>query len=183
MSETGEAPSRKEKFKHEMIALFWAFLYLFLLFGMLRLYGNILLAKHSDDLIRFGVAALNALIFAKVILIGNWMKLGSFSDERPLLASVLAKSVAFSGFFILFHFIEETLVALFHHEPLATILSADSSKLQAAMVASVIFGVAMIPYFAMREITRAIGWERLRTLLLEHGGVAKVFGARDAGVD
>lgn len=178
LSEASVPPRRSERFKHEMVALSWAFLYLFVLFAMLRLYGNILLAKHDDDTIRFGVAALNALIFAKVILIGNWMKLGSKSDARSLLTSVLAKSVAFSGFFIVFHFVEEAIVALIHHAPASAILGDGSSKLQAAMVASIIFGVAMIPYFAVREITRSIGWERLKTLLLERDGIAKVFGTR-----
>ena len=178
MSETGKPETRKEKFSHEMNALFWAFLYLFLLFGMLRLYGNILLAKNGDMEIRFGLAALNALIFAKVILIGNWMHLGQKSDNRPLLVSVIAKSVAFSGFFIAFHFFEEAVVGLFHHKPLAEIIRVDIAHLQAAMVASVIFGVAMIPYFAMREVTRSIGWERLKVLLFEHDGVARVFGPK-----
>lgn len=175
MSKTGSTETRSEKFKHEMTALWWAFLYLFILFGMLRLYGNVLLAKHGEAEIRYGLAALNALIFAKVILIGNWMHLGSASDDRPLLISVLAKSVAFSGFFIAFHFVEEAVVGLFHHESLAEIIRLDSTQLQAAMVASVIFGVSMIPYFAVREITRAIGWARLKVLLLEPDGIEKVF--------
>lgn len=177
-SDTIEPVSRSDRFKHEMTALFWAFLYLFILFGMLRLYGNILLAKYGVEGIRLGLAALNALVFAKVILIGNWMKIGNFSDDRPLLVSVLAKSIAFSGFFIAFHFVEEAIVGLFHHEALRAIISADSPKFQAAIVASIIFGVAMIPYFAVREITRSIGWDRLKTLLLEKDGVAKVFGTR-----
>ncbi|HPU14675.1 MAG TPA: hypothetical protein PK808_01220 [Polymorphobacter sp.] len=178
MSASGEPETRKEKFKHEMNALWWAFLYLFILFGMLRLYGNILLAKYGDAEIRYGLAALNALIFAKVILIGNWMHLGQSSDNRPLLVSVIAKSVAFSGFFIAFHFFEEAIVGLFHHKSLAEIIRVDSTHLQAALVASVIFGVAMVPYFAMREITRSIGWERLKVLLFEQDGVARVFGPK-----
>ncbi|TFU01113.1 hypothetical protein EUV02_12430 [Polymorphobacter arshaanensis] len=178
MSETGKPETRKEKFNHEMTALFWAFLYLFILFGMLRLYGNVLLAKNGDVEIRYGLAALNALIFAKVILIGNWMHIGQKSDDRPLLVSVLAKSVAFSGFFIAFHFFEEAVVGLFHHKSLSEIITLDSTQLQAAMVASVIFGVAMIPYFAIREVTRAIGWERLKVLLLEPEGLSKVFGTK-----
>ncbi len=178
MSKAQATETRGEKFKHELNALWWAFLYLFILFGMLRLYGNILLAKHGDAEIRYGLAALNALIFAKVILIGNWMHLGSASDNRPLLTSVIAKSVAFSGFFIAFHFVEEAVVGLFHHKSLAEIIKLDSTQLQAALVASVIFGVAMVPYFAMREVTRSIGWERLKVLLFEHDGVARVFGAK-----
>jgi hypothetical protein len=167
---------RKAKLMHELTALWWAFLYLFILFGMLRLYGDVLLEKNSIADIKYGTAAINALIFAKVILIGDWMRLGERGGERTLLASVLIKSVVFAGFFIVFHFIEELVVGLWHDKSLHEILSFDATHFRAAMVASVIFAVALLPYFAFREMTFAIGWQRMQTLLTVRNGVEKIFG-------
>ncbi|MGL4543619.1 MAG: hypothetical protein ACRCUI_14035, partial [Polymorphobacter sp.] len=81
--------SKKAKLKHELTALWWAFLYLFIMFGMLRLYGDVLLEKNNIADIKYGTAAINALIFAKVILIGDWMRLGERGGERTMMAAIL----------------------------------------------------------------------------------------------
>lgn len=169
--------SKSARLKHELVALWWAFLYLFILFGMFVLYRQVLLHGGVMDGFRYGFAALNALVFAKVILIGDMMKVGTRADSRPLVWSVLYKSAAFAGFFIVFHIIEDAVIGLFHSKSLAESFAADATQLNATMIAAVIFAIAMVPYFAFREIIRAAGPDRMRTLLFAEGGVVKVFGA------
>lgn len=170
--------SKSARLKHELVALWWAFLYLWILFAMFVLYRQVLLDHGRMDGFRYGFAALNALVFAKVILIGDMMKLGARSDSRPMLWSVFAKSCAFAGFFVVFHVIEDAVIGLFHGKSFAESFADDATKLQAAMIAAVIFAIALIPFFAFREIVRAAGPERMRTLLFAEGGVVKVFGTR-----
>lgn len=168
------APARPSKLKTELIKLFWTFLYLFTLFGMLVLFRSVILKEHGINDWKYGVAALNALIFAKVILIGDWLKIGSRTDSQPMLFSVLAKSAAFAALFIVFHFVEAGIEGLFHGKTIADMARADARVLDIAAVAAVIFMVALIPFFFFREVTRALGPARVRTLLLERGGLAKL---------
>jgi hypothetical protein len=174
------APVKHSKLKTELIKLFWTFLYLFLLFGMLVLFRTVTLKEHGISDIKYGMAAINALIFAKVILIGDWMKVGTKSDSQPLLYSVLAKSAAFAALFIVFHFLEDGIIGLFHGKTVADMASADAQEMKVAMVASVIFFVTLLPFFFFREVTRELGSARVRTLLFEQGGLAKLLDKQAA---
>jgi hypothetical protein len=172
------APVKHSKLKEEMIKLFWTFLYLFLLFGTLVLFRAAVLQQHGINETRYGLAVINALVFAKVMLIGDWFKIGARSDSQPLLWSVLAKSAAFAALFIVFHFVEEAVVGAFKGEALAEMAAEDAAKLPVAMISAVVFMITLIPFFAMREIVRVLGPARVRTLLLETGGLAKLLGPR-----
>jgi len=168
------APKKESKLRIELIKLFWTFLYLFLLFSMLLLFRHVVLKLHGIDEVKYGMAALNALIFAKVILIGDWLKIGTRSDSQPLLYSVLAKSAAFAALFIIFHFLEDGIVGLFHGKTVADMFHADEQEMRVAMVASVIFFITLIPFFFFREVSRELGTARVKTLLLEKGGLASL---------
>ncbi len=172
------APQKHARLKTELIKLFWTFLYLYVLFGAFLLFRSLVLREHGVDEVQYGVAAIKALIFAKVILIGDWLKLGSRSDNQPLLFSVLAKSAAFAALFILFHFVETGLEGLFKGETVAAMAHADGQRLDVAMAAAVIFMVTLIPFFFFREVTGVLGPARVRTLLLERGGLSKLLGER-----
>lgn len=174
------APAKHSKLKEELIKLFWTFLYLFLLFGMLVLFRHVILHQHGISDIKYGVAALNALIFAKVILIGDWLKIGTRSDSQPMLFSVIAKAAAFAALFIVFHYVEDAIVGLFHDKAVADMARADAQELRVAMVASVIFFVALIPFFFFREVSRELGSARMKVLLLDKGGLASLLEKKAA---
>ena len=174
MSGATAEPAKHSKLKEELVKLFWTFLYLFLLFGTLVMFRHVILQKAGIDDVKYGIAALNALIFAKVILIGDWLKVGTKSDSQPLLWSVLAKSAAFAALFIVFHFLEDGIVGLFHGKTVADMFRADAQEMRVAMVASVIFFVTLIPFFFFREVSRELGPARVRTLLLDKGGLASL---------
>jgi hypothetical protein len=168
------APEKHSKLKTELIKLFWTFLYLFMLFGMLLLFRHVILQQHGINEVKFGMAAINALIFAKVILIGDWLKIGTRSDSQPLLTSVLAKSAAFAALFIIFHYLEDGIVGLFHGKAFGDMWNADVQEMRIAMMASVIFFITLIPFFFFREVSRELGPARVKTLLLDKGGLASL---------
>lgn len=174
MSGAAAEPAKHSKLKEELIKLFWTFLYLYLLFGALVLFRHVILHQHGISDIKYGIAAINALIFAKVILIGDWLKIGTKSDSQPLLWSVLAKSAAFAALFIVFHYLEDGIVGLFHDKTVADMASADAQELRVAMVASVIFFITLIPFFFFRQVGRELGPSRMKVLLLQPGGLASL---------
>lgn len=168
------APAKHSKLKEELTKLFWTFLYLFMLFGMLVLFRHVILEKAGINDVKYGIAALNALIFAKVILIGDWLKIGTRSDSQPLLWSVIAKSAAFAALFIVFHYLEDGIGGMFHGKSAAETFHVNAQEMRVAMVASVIFFITLIPFFFFREVSRELGTARVKTLLLDKGGLASL---------
>lgn len=171
--------SKTDRLKDELIKLFWTFVYLFVLFGSLVLFRAVLLENSGQNTgWRYGFAALNALIFAKVILIGDLMGVGRRVGERPLLWSVLYQAAAFGALFVLFHFLEEGIKGLFEGHPLGTALRLFAHESNTALVSAFLFAVALVPFFALREMTSALGPSRTKTLLLHPEGVKHVLGER-----
>ena len=173
--------SKSERLKTELIKLFWTFLYLFILFGSLVLFRAVLLKHEGINIeMRYGFAALNALIFAKVVLIGDWIGVGKRVDGRPLLWSVLFKAVAFGALFVFFHFLEEGIGGLFHGKPWGSGVAEAIAEYRTALVSALLFSVALVPFFALREMTHVLGSARTRMLLLDEDGVEKVLGVSSA---
>lgn len=173
--------SKSERLKTELVKLFWTFLYLFILFGSLVLFRAVLLEREGASIdLRYGFAALNALIFAKVVLIGDWIGVGKRVEGRPLLWSVLFKAAAFGALFVVFHFLEEGIGGLIHGKAWGNGIAEAVHQYRAALVSALLFSVALVPFFALREMAHALGSARTRALLLDEDGVEKVLGVSRA---
>jgi hypothetical protein len=88
------------------------FLYLWVLFALFVLHQSIILAQEHINYQAQGFAIVSALILAKVMLIGEDLHLGSELRDKPLIYSILYKSLVFSVFLIGFHIVEEVVVGL-----------------------------------------------------------------------
>jgi multidrug resistance efflux pump len=76
------------------------------------------------------------------------------------------KSAVFAALLICFHIIEETFIGIFHGKTFfQSIPSIGGGKLQGILMVGVIMFVVLMPFFAFRELDRAIGTEELRSLL------------------
>jgi hypothetical protein len=114
-----------------------------------------------------GFAIVNALVFAKVMLVADGLKLGSRFSDRPLIYSVLFRAAAFTVVLICFHIIEEAALAWLHGNPLADSLADFGSRiLKGILSVGAIMFVTLIPYFTFTEIGRVIGSDKLWELLL-----------------
>src|SRR5580692_9794417 len=92
--------------------------YLWLVFGLFVLYRSVILSEQEIPFVAHGLALLNALALAKVMLIAQDLH---FAEKRfkdaPLIYPTLFKSVAFALVLGIFKIIEEALIGLFHHHP------------------------------------------------------------------
>src|SRR5215472_18778374 len=93
--------------------------YLWLLFALFSLHKQ-LVQGHGISLWHQGFAILNALIFGKVILIGEALKVGKGLERRALIWAVLGKSLIFAILLLAFHIVEEVIRAWLESEPLST---------------------------------------------------------------
>jgi len=103
----------KEKVTFQLKEFLVMFIYLWLLFALFAIHRSIVLAEVHYSYQAQGFAIVNALILAKVMLIGEDLKLGSRFRHKPLVYSILYKSLVFAVFFICFHIFEEVVVGVF----------------------------------------------------------------------
>src|SRR6516225_8137097 len=92
--------------------------YLWLLFALFSLHKQ-LVQGHGVSTWQQGFAILNALIFAKVILIGQALEVGKRLERRALVWVVLGKSLIFAILLLAFHIAEEAIRAWFESKPLS----------------------------------------------------------------
>jgi len=160
-------PSFKQRATNELRDFAWISLYLGFFFCSLSFYATVLLRKYEIDYLNYSLAIINALIVAKVILIGEMAHLGRWGEAKPLYQSVIYKSVVFSLFVLVFHFLEEFVKRLIHHGVAGSVLhEAHVADLLSRML--LVF-CAFIPLFAFRELGRLLGGEKLHELFFKNG--------------
>jgi magnesium-transporting ATPase (P-type) len=159
------SPGFKQKAKKEFKDFIIIALYLAFFFCALVTYTMLLLKKYDDPSYGYGFAIINALVVAKVILIGEMASLGKRAEGRPLYQSVLYKAVVFSLLVFAFHFLEEFIKRLIHHEPAGTVL--HNINPEEMIGRSILVFCTFLPLFAFIEIRRVIGEEKFYSLFLK----------------
>jgi len=156
-------PDRKEKIKHELREMFELFFYLAFFFVALAVYDMLLLKQYSVEYWTIAFALINAAVITKVIMIGEYAKLGKRYEYKSLLFSAVWKAFVFGLLVFAFHVLEEVIKRLIHGEDMSK-ASTGLRFEQFAARAIVVFCV-FIPLFAWREFRRAMGEEEFRSLL------------------
>ncbi len=157
--------SLKEKLFHEMVEYWINFCYLALVFAAFTQYRRFVLAAHDITYTNYGFAVIEALILAKVVMIGDALRLGRNLDQRPLIYSTLFRTVVFSLFVIGFSIIEHVVKGLWHGKGVAGGLDDFFGKGPHELLAnSLVVFVAFFPFFAVKELERVLGVEKIRAL-------------------
>jgi len=163
--QASEKPTTKQKVIHELEQLTAIFLYLAFFFCALATYSMLLLNKYDISYFNYGVALLNALIIAKVILIGEYAHLGKRHENKPLFLSSLYKAILFSVLVFAFHVVEELIKRLIHGKGFAG--AFHEVRLDDLAVRTLIIFCTFLPLFAFRELQRVMGEEKFRDLFFK----------------
>ena len=86
--------------------------YLTLVFAAFTQYRRFLLAAHDITYTNYWVAVIEALILAKVIMIGDVLRLGRGLEQKPLIYPTLYKTVVFTLFVGVFTLVEHAIKGL-----------------------------------------------------------------------
>ena len=139
--------------------------YLWALFAAFTLYKSMILEDDWRDNWGHGFAILNALIFGKVILIGDALNIGRRFIEGPRIYFALVRAFLFAMLLIAFHVIEDIIKAALHGRALEEALShLNGAHGRVDLAGAAIFFVTLIPFFAFDSIGRALGsafWDML----------------------
>jgi hypothetical protein len=162
-------PGFKQKAKHELVDFAWISFYLAFFFCALVTYTMLLLRNYQviDSSLNYTFALINALIIAKVILIGEIAHLGRGAEARPLYQAAIYKAIVYSLLVLAFHFLEEFIRRIIQGKPFGTVW--HNIHLEELISRSIVIFCAFLPLFAFRELRRVLGEEKLYALFFKHG--------------
>ncbi|KPK94616.1 MAG: hypothetical protein AMJ94_01160 [Deltaproteobacteria bacterium SM23_61] len=155
----------KEKIFHEMVEYWINVVYLALVFAAFTQYRRFVLAAHDITYTNYWVAVIEALILAKVVMIGDVLHLGRRLEHKPLIYSTLLKTLVFSVFVGAFTLIEHVIKNLWNGKGLAAgLVNFFGKGFHELLAGCLVVFVAFIPFFAFRELGRVLGEGKIRTL-------------------
>jgi hypothetical protein len=160
---TSAHPERRQKIKHELKEMLAIFLYLAFFFCALETLETFLLDEYHLRYWGYTFALISALVITKVIMIGEYAKLGKRHEDKALFLSAIWKAFVFGLLVFAFHIVEEVIKRLIHGADSATV-SRELRLDQFAGRAIVVF-CTFIPLFAFREFRRVMGEEEFRSLV------------------
>ncbi|MBK8357853.1 MAG: hypothetical protein IPL15_02125 [Comamonadaceae bacterium] len=154
----------KAKARHELIEYGVNVVYLTLVFAAFTVYRRILLAEHGVTHENYGFAVIEALVLGKVIMLGDG-RLGRGLEARPLIFPTLYKTLVFSALVAAFKVVEFGIKGLWQGVGFAGGLMLLSDKWSDELLANgLVLLVALIPFFAIKELGRVLGKDRLSSL-------------------
>ncbi len=170
-AEDSKKASLKQKAVHELEEMLAIFLYLGFFFCAISTYSMLLLDRFQVSYFTYGAALINALVVAKVILIGEYAKLGKKHEAKPLFQSALYKSFLYGLLVFAFHVVEEIIKQLVHGEDLAR--ASRHIRVDELLARSLVVFCTFLPFFAFRELRRVMGDESFKDLFFRTGQAAK----------
>jgi hypothetical protein len=160
MDEAKQKTGRKERIIGEFIRYWINFVYLAVVFGLFAWYRRLILAEYDIKYLKYGVAIIEALVLAKVILFGDMLGLGREFKNKPLIYPTLYNSIVFSLFVGLFAIVEHTIGGLIHGKgPFAGVAELRAQGWYELLARSLITFVMFIPFFAFRQLAKAFNEE------------------------
>jgi hypothetical protein len=162
--------SFKQRVRHELKEAAILTGYLAFFFCALAAYSMLLLGKFQVSYFIYGTALFNALVIAKVILIGEALHAGTKYERKALLYSALWKAFVFGWLVFGFRLLEEMIRNVIHGESAAR--AFREIRLDELLTRTIIIICTFIPLFLFRELKRVMGDETFWTLVL-HPPVSK----------
>ena len=158
----------KKKIVHEMVEYWINVAYLALAFAAFTQYRRLVLAAYDITYTNYWVAVIEALVLAKVIMIGDIMRLGRRLEHKPLIYSTLLKTVVFSIFVGAFTVVEHVVRGLIKGEGfMGGLLGLIGKGHHELLAGCLVTFVAFIPFFAFRELGRVLGEGKIRALFFQ----------------
>jgi hypothetical protein len=140
--------------------------YLWAVFALFVSYRPVILSEHRIRFALHGLALVNALVPAKVMLVAQKF-VDQWFNEIPLLYTTLCKSAAYAVLLGWLKTVEETVVGLWRGLSYkeSIVLAIGHGTLTGTLVLMAMLAVVLIPFSAFTELSRVLGEEERRALL------------------
>ena len=108
-------------------------------------------------------------------MIGAVFRLGRSLEDKPLIIPALYKTVLFSLLVVAFTIVEHAIKGLWMGEGLAAgVMNFLDKGFHELLAGSLVIFVALLPFFAIRELGRVIGTDKLSMLFFRGSKGQKV---------
>jgi len=163
---SSEHPGWKEKLKHELKEMLVLSGYLFFFFCALMIYKQLLLSRYQvPEYWDFGFAIINALVITKVIMIGQYAKLGKRHEGKAIIVAAVWKAFLFGLLVFVFHVIEEVVKRLIHGADVEK--ASRGIRFEEFGGRAVVVFCTFIPLFIFLEMRRVMGEESFLGLIFK----------------
>jgi len=161
-----------KKILFEEIVEYWINVaYLAVVFAAFTWHRRFLLAAYDISYTNYWVAVIEALILAKVIMIGAVLRLGRGLEHKPLIYPTLHKTVVFTLFVAVFTLMEHAIKGLLTGKGFTGGLAEYFANGPHEFFAGcLIIFVAFIPFFAVKELGRVLGQDKITNLFFRRRG-------------
>jgi hypothetical protein len=157
--------SLKEKAVEEFKRFLIIALYLWVFLGSFTIYRRLIIAETGAAYLHYGIALVEALIIAKVVLIGALFGFSRRFEDRPLIVPVIYKSILFGILVLLFGIVEHLVEGWIHKQGwLGGLREIGDMGVYEIGARVLVLMVAFVPFFAFAEITRVIGAAKLAAM-------------------
>jgi len=162
-----EKPGWKKRVIDELRKLSITVIYIWILLIVFALYRGIILANYNINYTtKFGFAFINALILAKFMWLGEILQAGKKAARKVLLYSTLWNSAIFAVILLVCHFLEETLLKLWHGETIAQSFSETVKDPRDMIATALVVFVVLVPFFFAKGLIELLGVDEVKRLLL-----------------
>lgn len=160
----------KKKIVHEMGEYLINVCYLTLVFAAFTQYRRILLDAYEITYTNYGVAVIEGLILGKVIMIGEVFRLGRGLERKPLIYPTLYKTFVFTVFVDVFKLIEHGIKGVWNGNGfMAGFFDYAVNDWHEILANNLVMFVAFIPFFAVKELGRVLGKNKVQELFFRSG--------------
>lgn len=151
--------------KFYIYALFFA-----LFFTAFTIYRQLILEEYINAYWNLGSGIIQALIIAKLIILGEMLHLGKKYENAPLIIPTIFKAVLFSIFVLILTVLEHFIVGYFTGKTASTVYHhlLENGIYEILARVYVMFFVFVL-FFAFKETGRVIGDRRLYELFFRKG--------------
>jgi len=159
--------SWKQKFLHEFNEYWMNVIYMALVFSAILFYRRLVLAHYEIYLNDYSSGIIKALVIAKVVMIGAFLRISRKFEHKPLIYPVLYKAVLFTLWVMLFDIVE-AFIRIFINNPvfMEAIDELKSHMNNLWLGGALLIFFSFIPFFAFKELVRVLGKEKVRVLFL-----------------
>lgn len=154
----GEQKGWKKRLIDELVSYWIAAIYMAVFFAFFTNYRRLILAHYEIVYTAYGVSVIKALVLAKVVLIGEAMRIGRGFEKKPLIIPTLYKTVVFTLCVAVFDILETVVRALIGGAGWAGVIAKVWGRFNYEWFAgAIVIFLAFIPFFAFRELRHIYG--------------------------
>ena len=162
-----EAKGWKAKFGRELGEYAWNVFYLTIFFGLFAWYRRLILAEYQITYWHYGTAFIEALILAKIVTVGSVLRFGRKLEHLSLVYPTLYKSFVFSLLVAVFGIVEHGVRGWLNGEGWSGGMTELVNQGRYELLAKcLVTFFAFIPFFAFKELGRALGRGKIQQLFL-----------------